>query len=333
LSIDIAVRLHPLMHQPGVTCLIPRSELSVQVFPALIRLGDLEWHLPLKGPIQGFTVEQDLEKGAVHVFGRAAQGFFRYCISREDEGIRISFEKDFEKEVFIPKSSPRGQGSRERLSLGMHRSQDWAGVQRRRDLREIFPAWLRLSQMLPPVGEGAPLFLLKRCREVITCRDRESLVPAFLNFFDAHFSGILAPRLFDDQFQGLVPEQEIFPDGLSPLFLLKESGALIRELFFKEGEESLALLPCLPPEFHSGRFISITTAQGDSIDIEWSKKLLRRAIIRAASQRTLSLGLQKEIQTFRLRRSLRKEQGVVLTRDDPLFLERGETLYLDRFQK
>jgi hypothetical protein len=355
--IKIAERLHPFSHIPGITCLIPGSAFSVQVFPTLLRVygaprifvnfnesalaenreqrnaqGVIECHLPLKGPIEGFTVEQDLERGCVRVFGHTPFGYMRYLIAAEGDGVCVHFEKvpkGIEKKHREISSFKMEKGIEERLSLGTHRSQEWERVRRRGDLKEIFPHWLRLAQMLPASGAKERVFLLEKMWEA--SENKQEILSWFSKLFQAHFHGIFVPRLKDDQFQGIAPEEN-FSLEHSSLFLLKESAECLRSLFIREEQKRLSLLPFLPPEFHAGRFTAVRLQSGDLIDMEWSKKLLRRVIFRSFSDRAVCLYLQKQITSFRLRRSLR-EKGIILSREDSFIVKPQEILYLDRFQK
>lgn len=76
--IMIKERLAPFSHAYGTLSLIPGTQYAVEIYPALIRVYDLsrsdkllvkEVTLPLIGPLFPFTVQQDLEKGCIKVFG------------------------------------------------------------------------------------------------------------------------------------------------------------------------------------------------------------------------------------------------------------------------
>lgn len=360
-SIKIAERLKPFSHLPGTSCLLPKSFWQVQVFPALLRFKNphqdqsLELMLQVAGPVKDFTVQQDLEKGLLLVFGKTPQGYLRYLIIQEEEGIVLYFQKLPVKQMvlnlqgqevmikergkfLLPFSTQQAhlETPQERLSLGMHKAQDWALVHRRCDLQEIFPIWYRLAGWLPEdlnkkEHSAGMHILLKRCEEAISSAQKNEIVPSFENLFLAGFYSLMTPRLFDFEFQGIVPNTTEQAGG-SALFLLKDAQTLIRSLFFHEKGDRTHLLPALPPEFHAGRFINICSIFKDQIDLEWSKKTLRCVIWRAGHDRTVYLDLQKSIRRFRLRRS-HKERGVIVDRDEPLILKKGDTLYLDHFQK
>jgi hypothetical protein len=150
------------------------------------------------------------------------------------------------------------------------------------------------------------------------------LAPALEAFFKAAFKGILVPRLTDDQHQGLVSEEPV--EG-NPFFLLQEGAKMIRSLFFKQNERRLFFLPNLPIPFDSGRMLGIQAPGIGEIDLEWSKKILRRVILRPFAPGEVLFELQKEIKTFRVGK--KKKQR----RDEPLLLEPGTIYHLDRFEK
>ncbi len=247
MKIKIAERLRPYSHTPGV-----RLMEDIQVFPTRLVCSGKETLFDVKGPVKNFMVELNLERGEIKIIS----GKFRHSI-------------------------PFVMHCKERLSLGNSKAQDWDLVKRRQDLTEILPIWLRLASLQPetPYKPTAGT-LIETCAHC----DKTEVVPAFLNLFNAGFRGILSPRLFDDDYQGLAP---IAAD----LSFFKESGRLIRALFLQETDDTISLLPKLPPEFHSGRFLT------ETIDIEWTKKLLRRAIIRPSSFATKKTHPPKTDQT------------------------------------
>lgn len=305
MKIDIAQRLHPFSHVPGVRLILPKTILELQAFPTRLRIGKQEVLFHVKGPVKGFTVEQDLEKGEVCIYSHQ----YRYLIRRVEGGVEIFESKTKKTQIFpfnhLPVNLPE-----ERLSLGMHKAQDWDMVKRRGDLKEILPAWLALGNMTPVIDE-------ERRGGTLTLLNADNL----LNLFNAGFYDILCPRINDDQYQGLCPETN---ESISPFPLLTEGAKLIRSLFFKEEGDTLYFLPNLPSDFHSGRFKS------PLVDMEWSKKQIRRLILRHTGTKTLIF--QKFIKRFRLRHSP-KEKGQIIVAPATLTLEPGRPLFLDRFEK
>lgn len=349
MHITIAQRLYPFSHEPGICCLLPKTSWQVQVFPTLLRFKNIgnplgkAWELPLKlkGPVKNFTVCQDLEKCQITVFGHTLEGYVRYHLRRELEGVVLDFEKApsffiAQERQLLPLACdlPFENTFQERLSLGCHKSQDWMLVKRRSDMSEIFPFWLRLSQVIPrpafSIFEPRGLFsLLDACRQAVVLLDKNVVASLFTDFFHAVFQGILSPQTKDEKFLGLVDDVEI---SCSPLVLLHESADLIRSLFIQENEESLSLLPCLPTEFHAGRMTQLQLQNGDRIEIEWSKKLLKKVIWHPARDRIYRLKLQRSLKSFRMRNCL-KERGTRVLSEQSLELHAGKVLYLDRFEK
>lgn len=317
MRIEIALRFHPFSHEPGAACLIPGTTWEARIFPALIEFRNLLTNetrrhpISIRGPVKDFTVEQDLEKGAICVHGKAISGFLRYWI----HGEAVVLEKNPRIDLIA---------SKERLSLGIHKKQDWDQVRRRNDPAEFLPFWLRLSHLIPhqKIEKEGTYQLLQKIENT---SDKTLLAALFKNAFQACFQGILCPRLNDERHLGLIPEESI---SSCPIGLIHEGARLIRALFFQEVEGVLALLPRLPPEFHSGRLINLTTSNGDTIDLEWSKKELKKAIIRTVKPREIELKLQKGLNAFRLRTTPHQKghhhrAGMVLPA--------AQTIYLDRF--
>ncbi len=333
MRIVIGERQRPFSHRPGVRCLLPRSGLEVEVFPTLVRIGTKEILLPISGPVRPFTVELDLEKGRIVVFGQTECSAFRYEIVQEASDILLRFDRGADYSLRLAHPEKVAPLPFERLSLGTHKALDWELVARRRDCAEILPILLRVGQLTPPVTESrryGTASLLVRLEQLIETRDKPALKEAFVDLFEAGFRGILAPRLEDDQFQGIVPTDAV-PENISALILVQEAHRLIRRLFVQEEGSRVNILPVLPQEFDAGRFCDVQTAFG-LMDLEWSKKRIRRLILRPRQDLLLDVQWQRTVKEFRVRRSL-KGRGERMAIGTPLQLKAGESLYLDRFEK
>ncbi|MEX1012586.1 MAG: hypothetical protein WD595_06670 [Waddliaceae bacterium] len=281
MKISIVNRFKPFSHTPGVKLLLPGTDQFFQVYPEKIITGDTEIPLDIKGPVKNFTVEQDLEKGSIRVFGHSSTGYF-------------------EKKI----ANPSYQKPKERLSLGVHKAQEWDLVKKRQMMSEILPFWHFLGQVTPikPSHREGTAALLDRSLE---------------HLFLAGFEGILSPRLQDTDYQGFDLDM---PKAGDPLILLTEGAKMIKSLFLQEEPEYFHILPRLPSEFHCGR---LTTPE---IDMEWSKHKLRKLIVRTSKP----LLLPKEIKRFRLKGDHR-EKGEWILRDQQL--PSRKVLVLDRFER
>ena len=161
MRIEIKNKLRPFSHRPGTRCLIPLTTWEVQVFPTKVFFRNLasslsvekkELQLPVKGPVQGFTVLQDLEKARIEVFGRGQGGYFRFFITGQSLEFKAGEVTLLE---FIEKIHPLAR--LENLFLGVSKKQDWDLVQRRMMADELFPFLLRLSQLTPIEGKEHPV--------------------------------------------------------------------------------------------------------------------------------------------------------------------------------
>lgn len=332
IHLSIAQRFRPFSHVPGTCCVLPGSTLRFQIFPTRLCVHDLSQAEPIllteignkiRGPVQHFTVVQDLEKGCIRVFGHCVDGYFRYAIYaigpnnwclREEK----TFERGLEWESPIPEfaeSAVFRPGIYSRLSLGVHKAPDWAKVMQRGDLAEIFPFWFYLGQMIPPI-KGNIL------EKTMNLND-------FHNLFLAGFQGILSPRLEDDQYQGIdLPINKHF----SPLLLLKEGSAHILRLFFQENKEKMEILTSVPPKFHCGRLLHLPCGKGAILSIEWTKKSTRRIVLNAGQDEELPLVFEKGLKRFRLRKNF-QDRGTILSCGTAVSVRAGETVFLDRFEK
>jgi hypothetical protein len=291
-------------------------------------LEEIEHPLPLIGPVRPFTIFQDLEKGRVEVRGKADNGFFRFFLTVEERQLKLISLKGSLEPKILAAAEELPLPPKERLSLGINKQQDWQMVLRRGDPTEILPFWLRLAAWTP----GRPLDLNEtRGTYALLERGEKTKQYALLkNAIEGCFEGMLTPRI-DDGYLGLISSEK-FPDDLSPLPLLHLGAGLIRSLFVAFEEEEIALLPHLPPEFHAGRYLNITTPHGDTLSLEWSKKQLKKVHLKAGSTRTLNWKFPRALSSYRLRLG-RATRGERISTKEPFNIESGREYHLDRFEK
>ena len=336
MQIKIAERLRPYSHRPGITFILPGSSLSMQVFPTLIRVADLknvsveEIKLNNEGPLKDFTVQQDLEKGCLRIWGNGPSGFIRYRFHAVKDRFIIKMEKGHDKlgplaegnSVYSPRST-------DRLSLGMSKQQDWTMLSRRQDLAEIFPLWHRLGQLIPQI-ESEPVkyrTLLGECRQAIQEATPDIVLDPFMNLFLAGFKEGLTPRLRDEDFHGFsLP----VCSSATPLVLLSEGAKMIRSLFVQWEDENISILPLLPSQFHCGRLIQVETGWG-TLDLEWTKKKVRRMIFRAEKTGRLNFHFKK-VKKYRLRHG-NKDRGQFLKAGDFIEIQAGQIYWFDNFEQ
>ncbi len=360
MKIKLTEKYKPFSHEAGTSLLLPKSSWKVTAYPAkielenLISIGSKEvlTILPqIEGPIEAFTVMQDLEKGWIRIFGQGGKGYFSYRLvaalqeitlfleRSSKEGISFNFDGENKilkrkEELIIPTStSAFHRALPEKMHFGSSKQQDWPLVKRRLSLDEILPIWFELGKHIPkhPLLDVGTSRYLKSSYELADQKNRDLIGRSFLQLFKVGFEGILSPRLIDNEYQGVQEEDEI-PKEASPLLLLGEGSRLIRKLLIEKTEEHLEILPCLPKEIHSGRFVDIGCGNGLTVDLEWSKKLIRRMTLRPKEDQALTLSFQKPIESFRLRIG-RKGKGKIVPVGTPLELKKDTLYILDRFQK
>jgi hypothetical protein len=308
-------------------------------FPTLLILRDreredaakkIEIELHLHGPVREFTLQMDLEKGCLWIWGIAKEGRFRLGVEAKEGAIELWAEK-------TPKDGIQGSFGTlsanerkswpfsgpyipppaiERLSLGRNRSQDWAGVWQRMDLAEILPMLFHLSQWTPSIK--GPVTGMSRL-----------LDQGWEEFLPAAFSGMLSPRLIDEEFQGLLPMEKI-PKRASAVQLIREAGEKIRSQFISAKENVLSF--SIPNEFDCGRMNALQCPGIGSIDWEWAKRTIQKAIIYAGCDSIVRIDPPKPIGSFRIRASL-NEKGDRKNAGEAISLQAGSKYYLDRFQK
>jgi len=355
MKIEIDNRLSPYSHTPGAAALIPGSSWSMRAFPTRLEFENLisrekkAFDLELTGLMENFTLVQDLEKRALIFFGSAKEGYVRLMVTHKDKALQIHAKRTPASGITIGKRTLKPkelltiavseQGFLapfiENLALGCHKAQDMGLMRRRLELDEILPFWFRLGQLTPAtpcVQEEGTLTLLHPIAERIAAKEKLTILEPFKQLFLAGFTDLFVPRLVDEQYQGIAPLLDSPSANLSPLTLLTEGAQLIRSIFFHQKETEMAFLPCLPPDLHAGRMLNIHAQSLLTCDMEWSKKTLRRLIIRPLKSIEIQPIFQKKIKTYRLRAS-GSDRGSTCKADETLQLKKGLAIWLDHFEK
>src|SRR5574338_21991 len=186
------MKFAPFSHIPGTKVLLPCSQLFCEIYPALIRVYELqnstlvaEIPLSISGPVEQCTVMQNLEKGFIEVSGKSQKGFFFFYFypSIDSFGIRgknISFEKMVPPVQLLPPG-------RERLHLGSHKKQEFPHLPLRSDLKEILPLWFWLSQTVPHIPVEKALVAGKSLFSELCGND---VAKNYRMFFQAAFTGL-----------------------------------------------------------------------------------------------------------------------------------------------
>jgi hypothetical protein len=314
MTIKIAQRYKPFSHRPGTAALLPGSSLVVRAYPTRLEIFSLSGELlverswPLEGPVAEFTVEQDLEKGHLRVWGSAENGYYRYRLHATEDGVQLVSEKgQISSEIVLGMSTTcYSLPPLERISFGDHHKQEWEGVKRRFTLSEFLPFWFHLGQQLPEKQGDLPNLSANQ-------------LPAL---FLSRFQGLLVPTFKDYNYEGIDFQVD---EDLCPLLLLTEGSRLIRSLLLMGSSETFSLLSGLPQQLHAGRAVGMHMEWG-SLDMEWRSRRLRRVILRATEKCSLQLTVPKEIKRFRCR-------GRFIAAGQKIELMKGEEVECDRFER
>jgi hypothetical protein len=238
MPIKIADKKVVFSHEAGTYALIPLTNVSVTIFPCKIAIANKEIYFPtLKGPVDDFTIMQDLEKGFITVYGTTIEGYFRYRLFSYDNNIRMHFEKLWQPTIELAiksrfkkeKISVKEKGfldininhftfakGQEILSLGVNKTLDINLVQRRCDMKEILPLWLFIGSTMNFKEENhdGNMALLHDITKLIDNNQKHLLENSFMSAFKASFDGMFVPKLFDDKWLGILHQNSKVNPGL-----------------------------------------------------------------------------------------------------------------------
>ena len=306
MTITTALRFKPYCLEKKVEALIPGTLLGAEIYPSFLRIFHVLTSETLFqkeffefGPLQKFTVFQDLENNRIEVTGCSRAGFVRYFIHPG----KIWFQKGGSEQFTFP-CEKLPEKKKAHLSLGCSKAQDATLILRRMNVEELVPIVYELSQSIGAI-EPYPLD-----------------IETFMDFLSAGLRSLFYPAAIP--YQGI----QLPAPALS---LLKGSELFIRELFFREHDGTWLFLPALLKEFHEGRLVSLMTQAGHQISIEWTKKSIRQVEILPVEDSHYQFKFSNDIQRFRLRAPTMSSQ--VLTNGAKIKLIKGLPLTLDRFER
>ena len=202
-------QMRPFSHVPGASCMLPSSSWKITAYPTQIILKNLGpgneiilFSLKISGPIENYTLMQDLERGLVLIFGTGKEGYFSFqliatsdaiqlILKRAPErGIALSFQgKDTQlkrQDIYVfPVSHQVVLHAYEKIHFGCHKKKDWTLVKRRLNLGEILPIWFAIGKKCPrlPLHYNGTAHLLKECETVIKKKNRLEIGPLLIKLF------------------------------------------------------------------------------------------------------------------------------------------------------
>lgn len=329
MPIRIGIKKRPFSKDPGAKCVLPNSPYRATFYPTKIVCAAIEIPLSHSGPVQGFTVQQDLEKGFVRIFGEAREGRVAYRFFHKGNHLVLYDEKQKKLSKTAVIQPAFEQKKRPRLSFGCHKKQDVYQILHRLQPMEYLPLLYEIGNGYPQeeIPENGIGKILKEIGTAIERKNKVEIIPAFTRFVMVGLESIFSPVLHDAYHMGVIQGHL----NVSPHIVLAQLAGYIEQMLFVEKEGGVHLLPALPPELPHGKLIGIPFSLG-TIDIEWTKKKLRCVQLTIEKSGRFELVLPKQIQSFRIHRGKEKEHSIVL-REDILSLEEGHIYTLDRFQK
>lgn len=329
MSIRIRVNNKPFSKDPGAKCMLPLSPYRVTVYPTKLVCSMQEMLLPHTGVLHDFHVEQNIDKGWIRISGTAAHGRVAYRVMHRGNEVILLDERSKNVEKLTVMQSSFQAKKTPKLSFGATKKQDVYSIRRRVDPAEYLPLLYHIGKKYPQdkevtQGLGA---LVQDIENAITQKQTEEILTHFNTLFLYGFESIFSPVLHDVLHSGLI-EGHL---KTAPHAVLAKIADLIEQMLFQEIRGTLTLLPALPSKLVCGRMTRIPFSLGE-IDIEWTKKKLRRAVIRIQKTGSFSLTIPQKYTSFRVRRP--GSHASLLRRSGDVFpVCEGDIYFLDRFQK
>lgn len=353
MQIKIKDKFKIISHDIGSIFLIMNTSYYVKIYPGLLSFKDLDSnktfniYLKFQGPVKNFTIVQNLFNGNIEVFFHIKDGYVSYSILTSEESTYLYFDRittdkfkiEFNEELKIsPKENIKlpinvisNSKPKEYLSFGIYKKPDIYFIKKRENLNEIFPFIFLYSQFYLDAQYNCCLrknCLLKEIDKAIQIKEKQNLSETFLNVFKVHFFGSFIPRMNDEEYQNIISNID---KDFSPWCIFIRLYHSIKAMFIEETSNELFLLPCLIPDFNHGRALNLKISKG-SIDLEWSKKLLKKVIFIPSCDCSFKIILQSQIKTFRIREN-KNEKGKIFNNFDDIYFQKDKVYFLDKFKK
>ncbi|MFA6119113.1 MAG: hypothetical protein WCT85_04020 [Parachlamydiales bacterium] len=355
---QIKIKQKPVLisHKIGSSFLIKNTSFFVTIYPGLLWFKDLNskkqfrLFLNFQGPQKRFTVLHDLKNGQLKIFFETNLGFFSYKIKNDSNKKLILFfenlpnnvteiksdsDANFKKisakeSISLPIEQINDLQVEEQLSFGVLKKQDIELIKKREDLLEILPFIFMLSQYyLDTSAYASKNVFIENLKTLMQNNEKILLEEALHNVYKALFFDAFVPRANDEEYQniGIFKEEP----GVSPVMVFSELYRIIKSLLINEDADGLYLLPCLLVSLHHGKAVNLKVSFG-LVDLEWSKKILKKVVIRSADDLKIKLNLQAKIKNFRLKED-EQGKGKICQNSDEITLKKNRVYYLDNFKK
>lgn len=306
MMIKIANRFRPYSKNLRCKARIPASCFDVEVFPSYLKVYRdekvaLEISFKMHAPFQSITTMQDIEKKRLLIFGEASEGYFRYSLAHHEDALSLKLERSSfmilykiesiedlsfsgslhallnkEKDlVFKTKEKEIKAPHIERISFGNHKAQDMTLIRRRLDPKEFLPIWFFLGQFAKKDEVKEEVFPLS----------------SFKESFKSHYFDLFSKSDLSPKHLGHKEEQ----DPIS----LYGGYVQIRRLLLHSQKGIHSILTDLPHTLDAGRAKGLKIEEGVYMDLEWSKKKIKKVIIHSNKKTSLTLRFKRENKTLR----------------------------------
>lgn len=300
--------IKPFSHQMGQIVLFPKTSLSVQIFPNLIWIRDLEdktfemkIELDILDFIENFTIEVNYQGAFIRVFGSSKEGFLEYKLTKTEDHLKWCLKR-FNKELIIwvnQKKHTLTKGQEliliplkqdvapviEHLYLGVSKQQDMDLMLKRMDLQELLPFVFAFGQRFESTKKVKPL-TLDEIKKILISKTVGFLVPTLKN--------------------PLHIQMDLTTDFSNETQVLGYLYQDMKNRLVQENKNTLSIFFDMFKKFVSGKALNIQFSSG-VIHIEWTKGFLRQVILVLNTERKLNIEFPKNVKSFRLQ----KDQQVI----------------------
>ncbi len=303
-------------HLPGKESVIPLSKACFRAFPCKFSLfsdqTSCEIDLKITGPVKGFTHLLNIEKARVEVFGTSQEGYFHFYLVAESGVIYLKLRRGKEVAMVI-------DGQEKTLKKGESIALLKCETMQRLSVKEKISFGCFKKPLLEnQIDRSTKLYALSQLIPAMrtVALENSQIQDLLVDLF--------SPKTEDVNHQGFVIPTFDF-DKFSLFTTFKKQ---LKEHLLREEKHTLYLLEGAKELPHAGSAISLQTEHA-LIDLLWRKKKVIQLIIHPLEDSSLSVIFPMHPKSFRIKHH-HKEKGKFLDAGEPLTLEKGKSLLIDR---
>lgn len=337
--------------KPGVQIPWLASCELLQFYPSLLRIEDSqsqvhEIQIQSEETLNSFKIFYDLLKDQIEVFLESTNHFYHFVLSREakqwllnlkraSQPLQITLNEYKQKvsqgETFLIEAMhmERLKKTKEVIFCGEHKKSEVEAIFKRSDVREYLPFLFLMAQnnSFQEFKKTSSFKNHLALEKALESHQHNHLIAPLNHLIKTNFSDFFVPHV-GDPFSWSFEEKDS-ENTMDRFNLLGSLYPLLRRFFLLKKQTQLFFLPHLPAELHCGKALQFQE-EHLCIDFEWSKKQLKRILLKPSRDQVLTLHFPSKMKHCRIQVD---NNSSFFQNGEQIALQANKNYQLDRFEK